>query len=181
MKCMQACIARRRGMACVAVSVIVLGIACCGAAVTAAPMPWPGVPGPEQSVSFPYLPNSLNEIVPITAGQLSALTVTAYYNAPGALTPRIMRQSVRCFLGPESVDLFVDTLAQPTWDEYVIGTQFSVTDSEVTEAYAEAGAVAMAWLRRYFPGVPDASMRVIFSVKGHQIGIYKQGVFAIVR
>jgi len=117
----------------------------------------------------------------MSVAELAAIRVTAYYNCPGALTTRLVRQSARCFLGPTSIDLFVDTRTQPEWDTHLGAARFSVSDAEVAAAYGEAGAVATEWLTRFFPGVAPGSMRVIFTVKGYQIGIYSTGRFTIVR
>jgi len=130
---------------------------------------------------YPYLPDSMNEDVDLSVAEFAAVRLTAYYNCPGNLTAKLMRQSARCFLGPDSVDLFVDTVTQASWDVHVAGARFSVSDDQVVRAYAEAGDIAMDWLRRFFPGVDEAHMRVIFSIKGYQIGVYNSGQFVIAR
>ncbi|MCR4425365.1 MAG: hypothetical protein NUW23_04135 [Firmicutes bacterium] len=130
---------------------------------------------------YPYLPDSFNQPANLSVAEFAAVRLTAYYNCPGALTTKLMRQSVRCFLGPTSVDLFVDTLTQPTWDVYIAGTNFTVSDSEIAAAFEEAAAAPMTWLTRFFPGVPQESMRVIFSIKGFQVGIYQGGRFTLTR
>lgn len=133
------------------------------------------------AVSYQYLPKGLNEPLEITFGEFAAVRLTAYYNCPGNLTSKLMRQSVRCYLGPESVDLFVDTICQPSWDTHIGDARFSVGDDEVAGAYQEAGPVPMTWLTRFFPGTPEDRMRVIFMIRGYQIGIYQNGKFTIAR
>jgi hypothetical protein len=140
-----------------------------------------GGAGSAQAASLPYLSEALNQEAKMSVAELAAIRVTAYYNCPGALTTRLVRQSARCFLGPTSIDLFVDTRTQPEWDTHLGAARFSVSDAEVAAAYGEAGAVATEWLTRFFPGVAPGSMRVIFTVKGYQIGIYSTGRFTIVR
>ena len=137
--------------------------------------------GSAEAASLPYLPEALSQEAKMSVAELAAIRVTAYYNCPGNLTTRLVRQSARCFLGSTSIDLFVDTRTQPGWDTHLGAASFSVSDAEVAAAYTEAGAVAMEWLSRFFPGVSPQSMRVIFTVKGYQIGIYSAGRFAIVR
>lgn len=140
-----------------------------------------GGAGSAEAASLPYLSETLNQEAKISVAELAAIRVTAYYNCPGTLTTRLVRQSARCFLGPTSIDLFVDTRAQPGWDTHLGAASFSVSDAEVAAAYAEAGAVATEWLTRFFPGVAPQSMRVIFTVKGYQIGIYSADRFTVVR
>jgi len=140
-----------------------------------------GGAGSAEAASLPYLSEALNQEARISVAELAAIRVTAYYNCPGTLTTRLVRQSARCFLGAASIDLFVDTRTQPGWDTHLGAAGFSVSDAEVAAAYAEAGAVATEWLTRFFPGVSPQSMRVIFTVKGYQIGIYSAGRFTIVR
>ena len=140
-----------------------------------------GGAGSAEAASLPYLPEALNQEAKMSVAELAAIRVTAYYNCPGTLTTRLVRQSARCFLGSASIDLFVDTRTQPGWDTHLGAAGFSVSDAEVAAAYAEAGAVATDWLTRFFPGVSPQSMRVIFTVKGYQIGIYTAGRFTIVR
>ena len=140
-----------------------------------------GGAGYAEAASLPYLSEALNQDAKISVAELAAIRVTAYYNCPGNLTTKLVRQSARCFLGSTSIDLFVDTRTQPGWDTHLGAASFSVSDAEVAAAYTEAGAVAMEWLSRFFPGVSPQSMRVIFTVKGYQIGIYSAGRFAIVR
>lgn len=131
--------------------------------------------------TYYYLPDALNAEEKISAAEMAALKLTAYYNCSGNLTSKLVRQSVRCFLGSDSVDLFVDTLPQTGWNVHMGGAKFSCPDAEVARAYAEAGAVAMDWLVRFFPGVPAPNMRVVFTIKGYQIGTYTQGKFTIAR
>ncbi len=141
----------------------------------------PGGAGSAGAAPLPYLPEAFNEEAKVSVAELAAIRVTAYYNCPGTLTARLVRQSARCYLGPASIDLFVDTRTQPEWDAHLGGASFRVSDAEVAAAYAEAGAVAMDWLGRFFPGVAPESMRVIFTVKGYQIGVYSAGRFTILR
>lgn len=140
-----------------------------------------GGAGSATAASLPYLSEALSQEAKVSVAELAAIRVTAYYNCPGTLTTRLVRQSARCFLGPASIDLFVDTRTQPGWDTHLGAANFSVSDAEVAAAYAEAGAVATEWLTRFFPGVVPHSMRVIFTVKGYQIGIYSAGQFTIAR
>jgi hypothetical protein len=128
-----------------------------------------GGAGSAEAAALPYLPEALNQEAKMSVAELAAIRVTAYYNCPGTLTTRLVRQSARCFLGPTSIDLFVDTRTQPGWDTHLGAASFGVSDAEVAAAYAEAGAVA------------TESMRVIFTVKGYQIGIYSAGRFTIAR
>ncbi len=137
--------------------------------------------GSANAAPLPYLPQALAEEARLSVAELAAIRVTAYYNCPGSLTNKLVRQSARCFLGPTSVDLFVDTRTQPGWDTHLEGASFSVGDAEVATAYAEAGAVAADWLTRFLPGVSPRSMRVVFSIKGYQIGIYTAGRFEVCR
>jgi len=130
---------------------------------------------------YAYLPDSLNADADVSVAEFAAVRFTAYYNCPGNLTSRLMRQSARCFLGTNSIDLFIDTVTQAYWNTHVAGSRFSVGDDQVIRAYAEAGDVAMDWLRRFFPGVDDRNMRIIFSIKGYQIGVYSCGEFVISR
>ncbi len=141
----------------------------------------PGGTGSADAASLPYLPEAFNQEAKVSVAELAAIRVTAYYNCPGTLTTKLVRQSARCFLGPTSIDLFVDTRTQPGWDTHLGAASFSVSDFEVAAAYAEAGAVAMDWLARFFPGVSPESMRAIFSVKGYQVGVYSAGRFTISR
>ena len=140
-----------------------------------------GGPASAEAASLPYLSEALNQEAKISVAELAAIRVTAYYNCPGTLTTRLVRQSARCFLGSTSIDLFVDTRTQPGWDTHLGAANFGVSDTEVAAAYAEAGAVATEWLTRFFPGVAPQSMRVIFTVKGYQIGIYSAGRFVVAR
>ncbi len=140
-----------------------------------------GGAGSADAASLPYLPEALSQEAKVSVAELAAMRVTAYYNCPGTLTTRLVRQSARCFLGTTSIDLFVDTRTQPGWDTHLGAASFGVSDAEVAAAYAEAGAVAMEWLARFFPGVSPQNMRAIFSVKGYQIGVYSAGRFTIAR
>jgi len=159
-------------LACLLTAALVAGVVVSGLRADA---------GSAEAASLPYLSEALNQEAEISVAELAAIRVTAYYNCPGSLTTRLMRQSARCFLGSTSIDLFVDTRTQPGWDTHLGAANFSVSDSEVAAAYTEAGAVATEWLTRFFAGVSPQSMRVIFTVKGYQIGIYSAGRFAIIR
>ena len=134
-----------------------------------------------QVSAYYYLPEEYNAAAQISVAEFAALRLTAYYNSPGALTSKLVRQSVRCFLGEHYIDLFVDTLTQTSWDAHVGAARFSVSDAEVMRAYSEAGAVATQWLALFFPDVDPARFRVIFTIKGYEVGIYTQGRFTLSR
>ena len=99
---------------------------------------------------YPYLPDSMNEDVDLSVAEFAAVRLTAYYNCPGNLTAKLMRQSARCFLGP------FHRLIRRHRDAGFLGcscrgARFSVSDDQVVRA-AEAGDIAMDWLRRFFLG-----------------------------
>ena len=128
-----------------------------------------------------YLGQDLNTDITLTKGELAALQLTAYYNNTGALTGKLMRQSLRAMLGSMSLDVFVDTLVQEGWPVYKYGAEFTVSDGEVMLAYIEAGDVVLGWVNKYFPNISPGAVNIVFTVRGFKIGSYKQGKFTIQR
>ncbi|HNZ08718.1 MAG TPA: hypothetical protein PLI88_02825 [Bacillota bacterium] len=128
-----------------------------------------------------YLGQDLNTDITLTKGELAALQLTAYYNNTGALTGKLVRQSLRAMLGSMSLDVFVDTVVQEGWPVYKSGTQFTVSDAELMLAYIEAGDVVLGWVNKYFPNISPSAVNIVFTVKGFQIGTYKQGKFTLQR
>lgn len=128
---------------------------------------------------FFYLSDELNKEVSLSKGELAALQLTAYYNNTGALTSKLMRQSLRAMLGPLSLDVIVDTVAQESWPAHKGGSSFNVSDGEVMLAYMEAGEVVLSWVNRYFPNINARAVNIVFTIKGFVIGTYQQGKFTL--
>ncbi|HOA14952.1 MAG TPA: hypothetical protein PLT03_03875 [Bacillota bacterium] len=126
-----------------------------------------------------YLSDDLNTEITISKGELAALQLTAYYNNTGALTSKLVRQSLRAMLGPMSLDVIVDTLAQESWPAHKGGSQFSVSDGEVMLAYMEAGDTVLTWVNRYFPNINPRAVNIVFTIKGFMVGTYQQGKFTL--
>ena len=128
-----------------------------------------------------YLSDQLNTDVTMTKGELGALQLTAYYNNTGALTSKLVRQSLRAYLNSLSLDIFVDTAVQDSWPVHTGGSSFSRSDAELSLAYIEAGEVVLGWVNRYFPDVNIRAVNIVFTIKGFKMGTYQQGKFAIQR
>lgn len=126
-----------------------------------------------------YLSDDLNTETTLSKGELAALQLTAYYNNTGALTSKLIRQSLRALLGPMSLDVVVDTVAQESWPAHLGGSQFSVSDGEVMLAYMEAGEAVLGWVNRYFPNISPRAVNIIFTIKGFVVGTYQQGKFTL--
>lgn len=126
-----------------------------------------------------YLGNDLNTEITLSKGELAALQLTAYYNNTGALTGKLMRQGVRAMLGPMSLDVLVDTVAQESWPVHAGGTEFSISDGELMLAYMEAGEIVLGWIGRYFPGIDPRAVNIVFTIKGYMVGSYQQGKFTL--
>ena len=67
-----------------------------------------GGAGSAEAASLPYLSEALNQEAKISMAELAAIRVPAYYNCPGNLTTRRVRQSARCFL-----DLWIERFPEP--------------------------------------------------------------------
>lgn len=128
-----------------------------------------------------YLSDHLNTDVTMTKGELGALQLTAYYNNTGALTSKLVRQSLRAYLNSLSLDVFVDTAVQESWPVHTGGSAFSISDAELSLAYIEAGEVVLGWVNRYFPDINIRAVNIIFTIKGFKMGTYQQGKFTIQR
>ena len=128
-----------------------------------------------------YLSDQLNTDVTMTKGELGALQLTAYYNNTGALTSKLVRQSLRAYLSSLSLDVFVDTAVQDSWPVHTGGSSFSISDAELSLAYIEAGEVVLGWVNRYFPDINIRAVNIIFTIKGFKMGTYQQGKFTIQR
>lgn len=128
-----------------------------------------------------YLSDQLNTDVTMTKGELGALQLTAYYNNTGALTSKLVRQSLRAYLNSLSLDIFVDTAVQDSWPVHTGGSSFSISDAELSLAYIEAGEVVLGWVNRYFPDINIRAVNIIFTIKGFKMGTYQQGKFTIQR
>lgn len=128
-----------------------------------------------------YLTDQLNTETTLTKGELGALQLTAYYNNTGALTSKLVRQSLRAYLNSLSLDVFVDTAVQDSWPVHTGGSAFSISDAELSIAYIEAGEVVLGWVNRYFPDINIRAVNIVFTIKGFKLGTYQQGKFTIQR
>jgi hypothetical protein len=131
------------------------------------------------STKYFYLSTDQNTDVTLTKGELAALQLTAYYNNTGSLTSRLIRQSLRAFLGSMSLDIIVDTVVQESWQVSKGGADFAVSDGEVMLAYMEAGDMVLSWVHRYFPDIQPKAVNIVFTIKGFKVGVYQQGKFTI--
>lgn len=128
---------------------------------------------------YKWAPEEFNEPHTLTEAEFRVLRMNAEMNCRDHLTDRLVKTSFLAVCFNDTLQLYVNTNCQPSWDTHIGNGRFSVSDRELRATYGEAGANVMKYVEVYLPGVDKERVLVFFAVRGIDVGIWCNGVMKL--